>query len=271
MDVTDLRDLQWERNLTSYSSGGAYLKASMPAAQGGGAKRYLKLSNYDDERGFIGFESVYEYLAAKLGIYLGFAVLDCDLLKARIIHNSREFITYVQVTEDFLQPGRSKVPFQRLYELERLTGESRLTFLRCNGFSARADEMLLFDYIIYNRDRHSNNLEFLKNGDLSLVPLFDNGVSFFAPYAGRRSEIEAFEVLSNKITNNDFGTRYLKDNLGLIENRALRLPVVDESLLRDRLLGIFDKDEDFPKWHQDMVMKLIVKRMGHAQTLLDNR
>jgi hypothetical protein len=28
MDVIDLTDAQWERNLTSYTSGGAYLKAS---------------------------------------------------------------------------------------------------------------------------------------------------------------------------------------------------------------------------------------------------
>jgi hypothetical protein len=268
MDVIDLTDVQWERNLTSYTSGGAYLKASREID---GARQYLKLSNYDDERGFIGFESIYEYLASKLGVYLGFAVLDCMLLKARITYNGREYATYVQATEDFLQPGTSKLPFERLYELERLDGETRLEFLRRKGFSERADEMLLFDYLIYNRDRHCNNLEFTKNGGLFLAPLFDNGVSFFAPYAGRRNEIEAFDVLSNKLVNSDFGTRYLEDNLSLIQSRNLRLPPADERLLRDRLFSLFDTDEDFPAWHKDKAMELIVKRMDHAQAILDNR
>jgi hypothetical protein len=268
MDVIDLTDVQWERNLTSYTSGGAYLKASREI---GGAKQYLKLSSYDDERGFIGFESAYEYLASKLGAYLGFAVLDCVLLKARVVHNGREYVTYVQATEDFLRPGMSKVPFERLYELEKHESESRLEFLRRKGFSERADEMLLFDYLIYNRDRHCNNLEFVKNGELLLVPLFDNGVSFFAPYTGRRNEIETFDVLSNKLTNGDFGTRYLEDNLGLIQSRKLRLPSIDESSLRDELFSLFDADEDFPAWHKNKVMELIVKRMGHAQAILDNR
>jgi hypothetical protein len=68
MDVIDLTDVRWERNLTSYTSGGAYLKASLEVD---GVRRYLKLSNYDDERGFVGFESVYEHLASQLGLYLG--------------------------------------------------------------------------------------------------------------------------------------------------------------------------------------------------------
>jgi hypothetical protein len=268
MNVIDLTDVRWERNLTSYTSGGAYLKASREID---GRKQYLKLSNYDDECGFIGFESVYEYLASKLGMYLGFAVLDCTLLKARIIHNGRKYTTYVQAAEDFLWPGMSKIPFERLYELERLEGETRLEFLRRKGFSERADEMLLFDYLIYNRDRHCNNLEFVKNGGLFLAPLFDNGVSFFAPYTGRRNEIETFDALSNKLTNGDFGTRYLEDNLSLIQSRSLRLPPVDERLLQDRLFSLFGADESFPAWHKDKAMELIVKRMNHAQAILDNR
>jgi hypothetical protein len=183
MDVIDLTDVQWERNLTSYTSGGAYLKASREI---GGAKQYLKLSNYDDERGCIGCESVYEYLASKLGAYLGCAVLDCMLFKARIVHNGREYVTYVQATEDFLQSGMSKVPFEQL-------------------------------------------------------------------------------------TNGDFGTRYLEDNLSLIQSQRLRLSPANKRLLQDKLFSLFDADEGFPAWHKDKAMELIVKRMDHAQAILDNR
>jgi hypothetical protein len=268
MDTIDLTDVQWERNLTSYTSGGAYLKSSIVA---NGVKYYLKLSNYDDERGFIGFESVYEYLAAQLGKLLGFAVLDCGIIKARITYNEREFITFVQQTVDFLPPHMSKAPFERVYLAERRGGESRLGFLRRKGYGERTDEMLLFDYLIYNRDRHCNNLEFIKNSGEELAPLFDNGVSFFAPLTDRRAEIESFDVLSNNITNSDFGTRYLADNLALIENRSLRLPVLDEDELRTTLLGTFDDDDGFPLWLRDRCLELIVQRMRHAREILDNR
>ena len=268
MNVIDLTDVQWERNLTSYTSGGAYLKASIETTN---SKQYLKLSNYDDERGFIGFESVYEYLASQLGKLLGFSVLGCELLKARIIYNNREHTVFVQMTGDFLLPGTSKSVFERFYALEKHETETRLAFLRRNGFSDRVDEMLVFDYLIYNRDRHCNNLEFIKNDQLLLAPLFDNGVSFFAPYAGRRADIEGFDVLSNNITNNDFGTRFLEDNLAMVEGRTLDLRIPSEAELKKALFSVFDGDEDFPDWHQMKALELVKKRMSRAQEILNSR
>ena len=270
MEIIDLTDIQWERNLTGYTSGGVYLKATKTE---GGNRYYFKLSNYDNERGFIGFESVYEYLAAKLGLFLGLNVLDCEILKANIVYDNREYVAFVQKAADFLHPGMSKTSFERLYVLERMDGESRLDFLRRQGFSGRADEMLFFDYVIYNRDRHCNNLEFIKNDELLLSPLFDNGVSFFAPYAGRRVEIEKFDILSNNISNCDFGTRYLEDNLGYIRNPEFiisRLNRVDESILREKLFMVFGDDEDFPDWHRNRCMELILKRIYRVRKVLDN-
>ncbi|MDR1358704.1 MAG: hypothetical protein LBJ48_05065 [Coriobacteriales bacterium] len=268
MDIIDLTDVYWERNLTSYTSGGAYLKASRKRE---GIRYYLKLSNYDDERGFVGFESVYEYLASQVGRLMGFDVLGCEVCKAHLIHNGREYLTFVQQTADFLPAGMSKVPFERVYETQKLPGETRLEFLRRSGFDRRADEMLLFDYLIYNRDRHCNNLEFIKNGGLELAPLFDNGVSFFAPLTNKKPEILAFDVLSNNITNSDFGTRYLEDNLALIKEAQLRLPAFSREELGEALFKVFGEDEDFPSWHREKVLELLIQRMRHAQVLLDNR
>ena len=148
MNTIDLTSVQWERNLTSYTSGGAYLKASVVDS---GVKNYLKLSNYDDEHGF------------------------------------------------------------------------------------------------------------------------DNGVSFFAPLTNRQHEIEAFDVLSNNITNNDFGTRYLEDNLRMIKDTSLRVPEFDLTTLEQALFSVFGDDEGFPEWHRNKVLELITKRTRHAQEVLDSR
>jgi hypothetical protein len=115
------------------------------------------------------------------------------------------------------------------------------------------------------------HLEFVKNGRKELAPLFDNGVSFFAPLTDRRPEIEAFDVLSNNITNSDFGTRYLEDNLALIEGGTLCLPMPDEPQLRSALFDAFGEDEGFPVWLRDRVLDMIMRRMRRAQELLDNR
>ena len=214
-----------------------------------------------------------ELISVSLGLFLGFAVLDCEIFKAHVVHNHREYITFVQKTADFLRPGMTKTSFERLYVLERLDGESRLDFLRRQGFSDRADEMLFFDYVIYNRDRHCNNLEFIKNDELLLSPLFDNGVSFFAPCADRRVEIENFNVISNNITNGDFGTRYLEDNLEYIRNTESifsRLECVDEGALREKLFLVFDDDEDFPAWHRNRCMELILQRVRRAREILNH-
>ncbi|MDR1713188.1 MAG: hypothetical protein LBR39_03420 [Coriobacteriales bacterium] len=267
METVDLTHIDWQRNITSFTSGGAYFKAAEPVD---GQRCYYKLSNYDDELGFIGYESVYEFLAAKLGRLLGFAVLDCEIIKAAVQHNGKEYVTFVQKTQDFLPVGRSKAPFERVYELQHQPQETRLDFLRRLGFGQQADEMLLFDYLIYNRDRHCNNLELIKNGELELAPLFDNGVSFFAPLAGRQSEIEQFDVLSNRITNSDFGSRYLEDNLALICTDDLELPSLDEGSLRQIWFTDFQDDEGFPQWHRDKCLNLVLRRYARATAILAN-
>ncbi|MDR3037547.1 MAG: hypothetical protein LBU31_03975 [Coriobacteriales bacterium] len=271
MDIHDLTDIVWERNLTGYTSGGAYFKASITDANDANKRYYCKLSNYDDENGFIGFESVYEYLASKLGLYLGFDVLDCEILKARIVHNGREYVTFVQKALDFLPVGMSKLVFEKHYEMEKQDGETRLEFLIRHGFAARAYEMFLFDYLIYNRDRHCNNLEFIKSDSIKLAPLFDNGVSFFAPYAGKRSEIDKFDIMSNNITNNDFGSKYLEDNLMLIDRDDWVLKTLDDNDLWHTLFSVFGDDASFPSWHRDRAFELIIRRYHHAKALLDNR
>jgi hypothetical protein len=264
MQNHDLTHIVWEKNLTSYSSGGAYLKSAQIID---GVKYYYKLSNYDDERGFVGFESVYEYLASKLGLALGFDVLDCEVLLATIRLNGREHTTFVQKTADFLPAGQSKIVFEKHYLAAREPGETRLAFLRRLGFGQQVGQMFVFDYLIYNRDRHCNNLEFIKNGDLALAPLFDNGVSFFAPLAGRQAEIERFDLLSNNITNNDFGTRYLQDNLETAGSITLSaLP----GNLQHLLFDAFDSEAAFPAWHRERCLELIERRYEHARDILDS-
>ena len=63
---------------------------------------------------------------------------------------------------------------------------------RAHGWEGQIKQMMLVDYLIANRDRHGSNIEVIlsPDGSARLAPIFDNGLSFVAPFAGQRDAIE---------------------------------------------------------------------------------
>ena len=84
------------------------------------------------------------------------------------------------------------------------------------------NQMLVADFLTIQRDRHENNIELLcREGIIYLAPLFDNGLSFLAPFpvcyaSSSLPRVEAFDPLSNVVVNNYIGERSLFMNLSLI-------------------------------------------------------
>ena len=80
------------------------------------------------------------------------------------------------------------------------------------------------------------------------------------------------ETISH-ISNSDFGTRHLEDNLSYIRNKesiVSRSECVDENALWEKLFRVFDEDEGFPAWHRNRCMELILKRTRHAREILNH-
>ncbi|MBR1599612.1 MAG: hypothetical protein IJ661_11970 [Lachnospiraceae bacterium] len=75
------------------------------------------------------------------------------------------FNTYVE-----LLPDISKYYGKEKYEL--VVGYN-------NFLQSQINNILLFDAIIYNDDRHLNNLAIINTGKNQYIPLFDNGASLF--------------------------------------------------------------------------------------------
>ena len=211
----DIRDISWSKVAGSVASDGVYLKAEKMMD---GKNHYLKLSNYDSYRGIFGHESVNELIAFRLGELLGFNIAGGFLKKALVKVEGIEYEAYVYVAESFKING-SRTSFEEYYINKRLSEkESPLDFCIRHGWADEIYKMFVFDYLIINRDRHGANLEILKNADIKLSPLYDNGVSFVCANTDV-STVSGFDVLLDRPVNNFIGERSLEVNLNRIDTR----------------------------------------------------
>ena len=212
----DMRDIAWSIVAGSVASDGVHMKAERMID---GANHYLKLSRYDSYRGIYGHESVNELIACRLGKLLGFSMPDGMLKRCLVRIDDKEHDTYVFIARSFKGAG-SRVPFEAFYVANRLSDdESPLDLCIRFGWADHIFKMFVFDYLIINRDRHGANLEVMKNGEKSLSPFFDNGLSF-ACSCTNDNELASFDIMEDRPVNNFIGEKKLAANLESI-NRDL--------------------------------------------------
>ena len=255
----DIRDLVWSKTAGSVATDGVYMKTELMI---GGAKHYLKLSNYDSYRGIYGHESINELIAGRLGEMLGFNVLNGSLRKSLVQIEGKEYETFVFLAESYKRE-QSRVAFEDFYVDHRSSGEeSPLDFCKRYGWGAEVFKMFIFDYLIINRDRHGANLEVLKNRDIKLSPLFDNGLSFVCSCTDE-ADLDTFDPMDDRPVNCFIGTKRLGLNLELIDKK-IEFAALSESD-RDRLFaglrGLL------PGRYFDVIWEIIWKRWQDVKKL----
>ena len=179
-DVQDLTYLSWSKIRNSSGTAGSFLKSQEDTPQG---KLYYKLSDYNAAQGVIGHESVNEIIADRLLTILDIPHLEYLLIHADILIDGKPIRTWLCASYNFRQRGEKKIAIEDYYSANRMEGESPLDFCIRNGWSEYIYQMLVFDYLILNRDRHGANVEVLTNRyrkTVRLAPLFDHGVSLFS-------------------------------------------------------------------------------------------
>lgn len=160
IEKQDLTHLCWTQIRHFSGIAGSFLKAYSDL---GGQKTYYKLSNFDNTRGIVGHECVNELIVDRLLTILGIEHLSYQLIHADIIIRDTPYTTWLCASQDFKQPGESKIAFDAYYEAEHAKGESPLDFCERNGWAEFINQMLVVDYLILNRDRHGANIEVLRN------------------------------------------------------------------------------------------------------------
>lgn len=211
----DLTYLSWTRTRNSSGTAGSFLKAY---SELGGKKTYYKLSNYDSMRGVIGHECVNELIVDRLLTILGVEHLHYQLIHADILIQERKQEVFLCASEDFKQPGESKVAMDVYYDSEHQKGETPLDFCIRNGWADYIYTVFVVDFLILNRDRHGANIEVLRdsrNRSIRLAPLFDHGLSLLFNCL-TDEQIAAYDVMEDRPVNTWLGSRSTCENLQLI-------------------------------------------------------
>lgn len=124
-----------------------------------------------------GIEPVIEVLCYEIGKLMGLNVAEQSLIGMEGIRYGKNFRTLVCSSPDF-RNGKTLIYLASLYAED----ESNIDFEKlCRNTGCGNDliNLLAFDLIIMNEDRHNSNVGFLMsdNGELKLLPIYDNGYS----------------------------------------------------------------------------------------------
>jgi predicted ATP-grasp superfamily ATP-dependent carboligase len=179
------------------------------------------MSAYNVAQGVYGHEAVNELLAYRIAAELSIPVPETKLIKALVCIDNTEFETYIAVSESFKSECETRMSYENFYKSVRLKNESAMSVAIRFGWEATVQQMVLFDFLIFNRDRHGANLEVLENNGIRrLSPLFDNGLSL-AVSCHTDAELDAFDVTADNMVNNFIGSRSLYENIKDIPASAI--------------------------------------------------
>lgn len=216
----DLTMLSWAKARQSSGTAGTFLKSYDDL---GPRKTYYKLSDYDVTCGIVGHECVNEIVVDRLLEILGVEHVAYQLIHADVSIGGKVYATWLNASEDFKQPGESKVALDTYYELESEGDESPLDFCERMGWLEQAWQAIVVDYLILNRDRHGANLEVLRNPKtrtIRLAPLFDHGLSLMFR-AHDDEQVAAFDVMADLPVQSFFGSHSARSNIELIPHKKL--------------------------------------------------
>lgn len=263
--LNDLRRLNWQEKTSSSGTSGMFLKAVEVL---NGKKVYYKLSNYDSYRGIFGHECINEIIVSRLMNLLGIDHLQYKLIHALVTIDNKEYETWLCRSCDFKNPGERKQALDTYYSIHRVGQESPLEMCDRLGFGRIIRQMMLADFLTVNRDRHGANIEILiADKNIRLAPLFDNGISFLAPYSGRPELFEQFDPMQDVNVNNYFGSRSLFENLKFL-NGPCDVDGLQPQWKEELFAGIEDL---ITPAHREKIWEIIDQRWNYYEKICNKK
>ena len=194
----------------STGTGGSFFKARDDVGD------YYKLS-YMCGKSIIGFESVYEEIANELLKQRGLSHINGELIWAKVKIEDNVFDTYLWKTQNYNPNEYPVITLENYMESIGIDTSDKVAILKEIANMSQDNrnqlyEMVLFDYLIRNVDRHGANIELMcHDGMFKCTPIFDNGSSFFATCQNNVEQIKTFDYVKNSPVNNFIGSFYLED------------------------------------------------------------
>lgn len=268
LNTQDMTWLNWSLTRNSSGTAGTFLKAY---DLDDGHKVYYKLSDFDPSRGVVGHECVNELIAARLLKLLGFPHLEYKLIHADINVRGKIFNTWLAASFDFKQAGEDKIPIETFYSNNAYHGEAMFDFCLRMGWGKSIYEMLVFDFLILNRDRHGANMEVLRNrrtGKVRLTPLFDNGLSLVFSCKDADA-LGKFDVLEDKRIQSFVGGNSARKNLKLIPQDEM--PALPKLREREREVLFMGLENTIGTEWLDKIWEMISRRRRLYEDLRSKR
>lgn len=229
-------------------------------------KYYYKCSNFYSGLPAFGDESCYEVICSRLFEKLGLRHTKYTLIQAKVQLQGRTFITHLCKSPDFSTGFVSRMTLGSYILTNGYVSVNEV--IKRFKLQDSINQMLIADFLTIQRDRHENNIELLsdKNGRVQLAPLFDNGLSFLAPYpvCYKQSSFPAvkeFNPLRDVEVNNYMGERSLGLNLSLISK-----PVVVRKLDLTSLSSLFyGMSSVLPDFYIAKIKEIICARYNYLK------
>lgn len=208
MQVYDLRNIKWT-NQKGSNTNGILLKTQIN-------DKYLKLGSFSGEF-FYNREPLFEVLSSRVGEQLNFNVLKYDLIQVKININGNQLITEASISTEYKNNEKS-IPIEEFIN----TKEDCFKKLETFGLLQDFKNIVIFDYIICNMDRHGKNIEVLLNdkGKYRLAPAFDNSFTAITYRYNQmlNKDFEKYKYNDKTKVNNYLGSNILEDNLKLFKH-----------------------------------------------------
>lgn len=179
-----------------------------------------------DFPGYWGIEPVIEVICFRLGSLMGLDMAEQTLSILSGKRYDKEILTFICDSPDFRQ-GKSIVYLQTLYIQDRRYLD--FDFLCRNTGATDLINMLTFDLIIMNEDRHNGNVAWLTNddGSLKMTPIFDNGYSLL--YDDIRGMLKDYKKAASFCLCN---SPLYQENFSYAERLLCRLSKIYEPTIR---------------------------------------
>lgn len=233
-----------------------------------------------DFPGYWGIEPVIEVICFRLGWLMGLDMAEQTLSILSGKRYDKEILTFICDSPDFRQ-GKSIVYLQTLYIQDRRYLD--FDFLCRNTGATDLINMLTFDLIIMNEDRHNGNVAWLTNddGSLKMTPIFDNGYSLlYDDIKGMLKDYKkaaSFCLCNSPLYQENFSyAERLLCRLSKIYEPTIRLDISEleihkiiqttrleyKELLNSQINNLavpeewWERTEDFIKWRLDHVRAL---------------
>lgn len=234
---------------------------------------YTKTGTKDSLGEFSNLEPCSEIMAYRIASVFGFK--DCVETKYRYVtindrgvSNDNVMVSY---TRNFLEDNQSTSGLCNFFSKSELLSDSlyNVFLSKFPNFRGKLDEIILFDFITLNTDRHLNNISFIVDVDnniVKLAPIYDNGASLLSQLSYETLS-KSSSIIDRKLKCKPFNTDFYRqikniDITNISENIKYNIQHISldwNDIFLDLDIGLLRKDK---------IKECVERRLNYVKGLL---